>query len=785
MLRILAASGGMLAVSRLPVLPALPQPAWLALILLGAAIILLWRFPHGRWLASFGLGAIWAVIAGHHILAQQLPGELEGEELLISGYVSDLPENREDFQRFEFTVSDYHNLKPAYAREQVLPKRVMLSWYGQQSLRVAQQWTLRVKLSRPRGFVNSGGFDYQRWLLSRGLGATGYVRPSTHNEMQGLAPGYLLPKRREAIRDWISREYDAQTAGLLLALAIGDTSGITVQQWDLLRSTGTSHLMAISGLHIGLIAALGYWLGHGTRAGVSLLRVSLGFAYWLPGMISCALAALYSAMAGFALPTQRALTMVVLVNIALLAARSGSSMRALAWAMLIVLIVDPLAGYELGFWLSFGAVACLLFHFQCRYQAPPLDDHPKAGRRLAVFGRAQWVVFLGLMVPLLVLNQPLSLLTPLANIVVIPLVSLFVVAPLLAGVLFNWLGMAVAGPLVACAAWVLKGCLLFLEWLLRHLQVAAWYPEGAAWSWFAVLAAAAGVLLLLSPRGLPARWLSVLLVAPLLLPRAADRPPLEVTILDVGQGLAAVLRTENRTLVYDTGPIFSERFNAGDAILAPHLRARGIHHVDRLILSHGDGDHAGGAAALMAEVDVAELVIGHALPDIARDYPEVPASICDKGDSWQWDDVHFELIEPLEPGGGSTNDQSCILAVEYAGQRVLIPGDIEAGMERTLLKHSQLEPDIQLLVAPHHGSATSSTNALVEHLSPEHVVYSTAYRSPYGHPHPDVQARYRSVGSSAHNSGHSGQLTFVWDREGTLRVESLRAVRRRYWFDGF
>lgn len=791
MIKILCASLGILAVSRLPTLPMLPQPGWLSMAVIATAITLLFFNTRTRWLACFCVGAVWAIVAGHGLLAQQLPPELEGEELLVTGVVSDLPENRGEFQRFEFTISEYHNLNPDFARRKVLPERVLLSWYGQQSLRVAQQWTLRVKLSRPRGFVNSGGFDYQRWLLSRGLGATGYVRASIHNELQGLVPGYPVQERRQAIRDWIAAGFDEQIAGLLRALAVGDTSGISTKQWDLLRGTGTSHLMAISGLHIGLVALLGFWLGHGIRAGLSLLHLRLSWGYWLPGFVSCILAGLYSAMAGFALPTQRALTMVLLVNIALLASRGGSSMRALAWAMLIVLLIDPLSGYDLGFWLSFGAVGFLLFHFQHRYRAggqalEELNGRSRIVQRmqgLASFGRAQWVVFVGLMVPLLALNQPLSLVTPLANLVAIPLVSFFVVAPLLCGLVLNFLGFAVASAFVLFASKMLGLCLVYLEWLAAHVQFGTWSPQGAELSIPALLLGAAGVLLLLSPRGLPARWLGLLLLTPLVLPSGAERPPLTLTVLDVGQGLATVVSTGNRVVVFDTGPAYSERFNAGDAILGPHLRARGIHKIDRLIISHGDADHAGGAEALLTGVAAGEVVGGEALPGIASAYPNMPVSVCDENSRWEWDGVLFELIEPIAPVGSAPNDQSCVLLVEYAGQRILIPGDIEARVEQTLLLHDQLPEDVSVVVAPHHGSATSSTQGFVEGIQAEHVVYSAGYRSRYGHPHPQVRARYEALGSKAYNTAESGQLSFSWDRRGNLHVSSLRQTQRRYWFD--
>ncbi|MEX1034114.1 MAG: DNA internalization-related competence protein ComEC/Rec2, partial [Cellvibrionaceae bacterium] len=728
MIKILAASVGILAVSWLPHLPTLPQSAWqLATLLLpiAAVICLLLLHPRTRPLAWFCLGALWGISAGHRLLAGQLPAALEGEELLVSGYISALPEDRDDFQRFEFSIDDFHNIDPVYLAEQPLPKRVLLSWYGQDSqIRVAQRWTLRIRLKRPRGFVNTGGFDYQRWLLSRGLGATGYVRPSTHNQLHGVAPGYTVQKQRQRIRDWIAGAVDSDSQGLLLALAIGDSSAISPEQWELLRATGTSHLMAISGLHIGLIALFGYWLGHALRAACSLLGRRLGLGYLLPGCVSCILAACYSAMAGFSLPTQRALIMVLLVNIAIVLSRVGTSMRALAWAMLIVLLLDPLSAYQLGFWLSFGAVGFLLFHFQHRYRTD------SGAQRFVGFGRAQWVVFVGLMVPLLALNQALSLLTPLANLIAIPLVSLVAVMPLLLGVLLSGLDWSIADALLQLAAATLRLCLWILDGFTHHLKSVGWYPQGAGVSLFSALLALAGVLLLLSPRGIPGRWLGVVLLFPLLLPGADRRPPLAVTVLDVGQGLAIVVATPSRLLVYDTGPAYSERFNAGDAIVGPYLRARGIHKIDRLIVSHGDADHAGGTEALMAGVAVDDLIVGNDLPRVSGTYPDVPASRCDSDAGWRWDEVSFRLIEPDGATQGR-NNQSCILLIEYAGQRVLIPGDIEAPVERILLAAGQLPRSVAVLVAPHHGSATSSTPGFVEQTQAQRVVYSAGYRSNY------------------------------------------------------
>ncbi|MGQ9425192.1 DNA internalization-related competence protein ComEC/Rec2 [Gilvimarinus sp. F26214L] len=775
MINILAAGAGLLAISWLPRLPELSLPAWLGL---GTAIIPMLFHPRLRVFACFLLGASWAVVSGQHILNEQLPVELEGEDLILRGVISDLPERRGDFQRIQFAVSEYLNIKPEFAQEQNLPRRVLLSWYGDEDLRVAEEWTLRVKLSRPRGFVNLGGFDYHRWLLSRGVGATGYVRASTLNRLHGIAPGYGLQKQREQVRDRLTSAFQPSTNALLVALAVGDSSLIDSEQWDLLRRTGTSHLMAISGLHVGLVAVLGFWLGHAVRALLSMARTRLALIYYLPGVLSCLCAVFYAAMAGFSLPTQRALIMVLLANLAILTGRVGSSARALAWAFLLVLLIDPLSGYEMGFWLSFGAVAFLLFHFQNRHRA---WEEGGRLRRALTFGRAQWVVSLGLVLPLLALNQPVSLLSPLANLFAIPLVSSVVVGPLLAGVLLQSLGFEQGAALVAVAAHCLSFCMSGLDWLNYSFANSGWSPEGGAVTGPALVAGLTGIVLLLAPRALPARWLSLPLLLPLLVPGAQPQPPLRLSVLDVGQGLATVVRTENHTLVYDTGPAYSERFNAGEAILGPYLRSRGVRHLDRLIVSHGDGDHAGGTGPLLEQVDSGQLWVGEELPLDLGSAP--PQRLCERSEHWTWDGVDFSLIEPPNPGADG-NDRSCILGVEYGGQRILITGDIGSAVERDLLGAGMLPRRVTVLVAPHHGSLTSSSAEFVRWVRPAHVVYSAAYRSRYGHPHPEVQARYAGVGSRAHNTAQAGQLDFVWNHEGKLTVQALREVRRRYWFDG-
>lgn len=783
MKNIMAASLGILAVSRLPALPPLSVLFWLipSCIVL---ILVLFSRRSLRWLACLLAGVVWSLCAAQWLLMRQLPLELEGREILVSGVVNALPELRDDNYRFSFRVHDYHNLSSAYRSRQLLPELLLLSWYGHAGdIRVGQVWTLKVKLSRPRGFVNRGGFDYQRWLISRGFHATGYVRASTLNRLHDEQLWLPVERSRESVRDSLDTRFDAETAPLLRALAVGDTSGIDPLQWSVFRRTGTIHLMAISGLHIGFVAIMAFGLGKAVRAGLSLVFTRLGYLYWLPGLLSCLAAAAYAALAGFSLPTQRSLIMVLMLNLGLLVGRPGSGFHSLSWALLAVLVLDPLAGYEMGFWLSFGAVACLLYCFQNRRSFAAAGGFLSGGWRwLYQTARAQWVVFVGLMLPMLLLNLPLSLVSPLANLIAVPTVSFLAVAPLLPGILLYQFGIGAGAWLVELASGTLSWCMKLMA-VLAQDGVSAWYPGGGTPGIVSSIAVGFGVLLLLAPRGWPGRWIGSLLLLPMLLPAVNSAPPpLTVTVLDVGQGLAVVVTTENHALVFDTGPAYSERFNAGEAIVGPHLRARGIRRVDRLLVSHSHNDHAGGLLPLLSQVEVGELLSGEPLRELDLVGSTLMAEDCRKNEHWEWDQVRFSLIQVHRPATGS-NDQSCILLLDYAGQTVLLPGDIESPVEAALLAEERLPEALTLLVAAHHGSRSSSTPAFVAHARPQHVVYSAGYRSSFGHPHPDVRERFQLAGSQGHDMAASGELSFTWNRQGELRVDALRRSQRRYWFN--
>ena len=732
--------------------------------------------------AGYFYAAAWA----QWRLAERLPRQWEGVDLAVTGVVAGLPQPFEGGVRFDF---DAEQVEPAEAR---LPRRIALAWYSGVSreefqdiapIRAGERWRFVVRLRRPHGNVNPQGFDYESWLLQRDIGATGYVRPGGKARLDDLVPRpvYLLQRGREILRE---RHWDALPgypyAGILIALAIGDQNAIDAGQWQLFARTGVSHLMSISGLHVtmvaSLFAALLHWLWR--RSSALMLALPARKAAALAGF----LAALgYCLIAGFAVPAQRTLYMVGMVALALWTDRVSSVSRVLCAALLLVLLLDPWAVLAPGFWLSFGAVAVILYVATGRLragQALALGDGVAHGHGLLQWGRVQWAITLALAPLLLVWFQQMSLVSPLANAVAIPLVSLVVTPLALAGSVlpFDFI-LKLAHALMAGQMWLLEWC--------AALPAAVWQQHApAAWT---VALALAGTAWLLLPRGVPARWLGLTLMLPMftVVPSGPAAGALWLTLLDVGQGLAIFVQTERHALLYDAGPAYSPEADSGSRLILPFLRASGIAQLDAMLVSHDDNDHAGGAATVLSALPVAALYSSlaqtHAAWLAARGY-RLP---CAAGQGWTWDGVRFEL---LHPGSDSyaidrlkSNDRSCVLRIVTARGAVLLTGDIEARSEQELLRRATEKLRADVLVAPHHSSRTSSTPEFIAAVQPRWVLLPVGYRNRFGHPQEEVVERYRASGAQLLRTDSAGAVLVRIDGEGT-EVQAYRGLRRRYWY---
>ena len=654
-----------------------------------------------------------------------------------------LPEQRDEVVRFE--------LVEPVSRRGELPARLRLSWYGGPPLQTGEHWRLAVHLKRPHGLVNPHPFDYEAWLLAQRIGATGTVKAG---ERLAVASG--LGAWRDALRQRLLGMPAFGREGGLVALVLGDGSGVSPADWRLLQDTGTVHLLVISGQHIGLLAMLVY----GLVAGLARWGLWPRALPWLPCACALAFAAalLYGLLAGFAVPVQRACAMLAVVLLWRLRFRHLGVWTPWLAALLLVLLVEPLASLQAGFWLSFAAVAVLILVFSGRLGA-------WGGWR--TLGRAQWTVAIGLLPVLLALGLPVSASGPLANLLAVPWVGLAVVPLALLATL--------ALPLAPLAEglWWLAGGLLELLFLVLA-QIAAWLPAWLGsgvplWVW---LFGALGAGLLLMPGALPLRALGLPLLLVLLFPPRQVLPPgrADVWLLDVGQGLSVLVRTREHALLYDAGARFGD-FDLGERVVVPSLRQLGVARLDTLLLSHADNDHSGGALAVLRGLPVAAVLSG--------EVPELPAQLraepCVHESAWEWDGVRFRLWR--WPQADSSNAASCVLMVEAGGERVLLTGDIDVRAERALLQ-SGWDPRADWLLAPHHGSRFSSGSAFIQAVAPGAVLFARGAHNAFEHPHPLIVERYRQHGVRIHDSVRDGALRI----ELGLRGQPL-ALRqqRRFW----
>ena len=741
-------------------LPALPSPWWCLLLvpLLGLSLHRAW------WLIPvfFVAGVAWAGLRAGLILHDELPRALEGRNILVEGRIADIPQRAELGERFELEVARAR----LDGRTVHVPARILLNHRDFTFRpRAGEVWRLLVRLSRPHGYQNPGGFDYEAYLFRHRLRAKGYVRDEIAPQRLDSASGWHgIDRLRQGLGERIRAQLrDNEYAGIVVALANGDNRGLNAEQWRVLRRTGTQHLIAISGLHISLIAGIVFFFARRlwSLPGTTVLRLPAPLFAAVCALLS---ACVYAALAGFVIPTQRALIMLAVAMSGVLLRRRFPPSQLLAFALLAVLVYDPLSVMAAGFWLSFAAVAVILLAMQGERAETPL---------LYKWGYLQWAIALGMLPLMLVMFQQVSLVAPAANMIAVPAFDLLVVPLTLAGVLLlGLLPDAAAGLFFKLAAGVLH-----LLWqaltFLADLPFSQWtHSAPPAWAFFCGLVGAA---LLLAPRGWPARWVGTIWLLPLVLvsPPAPAAGEAWFTLLDVGQGLAAVVRTQTHTLVFDTGPRYG-KFDTGDAVVEPYLRAAGVQRIDTLIISHGDNDHIGGAVSVLRASPVGEV-----LSSVPERLPA--ARPCLSGQTWNWDGVDFAMLNPGGERFSRANDNSCVLQVRTRFGNVLLPADIEARAERALIERWGRRLRSEVLVAPHHGSKTSSTPEFIDAVSPEYVLFPAGYRSRYHHPNATVVQRYADRAIVMRDSPAAGAIELRLRASG-IEAAAYRQQHRRYWY---
>lgn len=754
---------------------ALPSARWLWLFPLLSAALWLPRFSRDvpetlRRLAvvllGVALGFAWAAWRADLRLADRLPDHWQGVDLAVVGVVNDLPQADARGERFVLDIE--RTLTP---HGPVL-HRIQLARYWPRegarnpTVKAGERWQFTVRLKRPYGTHNPHGFDLEAWMLERDIAASGYVRenPSPRRlDAQAATPAAWIAATRAALRERIAATLgDAPYAGVIAALVVGDQRSIPYDQWRAFTRTGVNHLLSISGLHVTMIAALADW------------AVAFGWRRWpraaerLParqaGLLAAVLAAYaYALLAGFQVPAQRTLFMLGVLALAFWGRREPRPFSALTWALFAVLVIDPWAVLSAGFWLSFGAMAAILW-----------ATFGRVGQadKLRAWVTVQGAVTLALAPALLLLFQQVSLISPLANAVAIPVVSWLVTPLALLGV--------IVPPLWHVAAWLMAWLGQGLIWAseLPWAVVSRPAPEG-----WALLLAVTGTLWLLLPHGFPMRAMGGLLWLPLIFPLRTSIAPetFQADVIDVGQGTAILIRTAEHALLYDTGPAFAGS-DAGERIVVPYLRTLGIGKLSGVIVSHDDNDHSGGLRSVLRDIPTGWLL--HGLPAASPLLTAAPSpSHCHRGQHWQWDGVRFDILNPpveayTEPGRRD-NDYSCVLKVSRDGQSLLITGDAERRGELELLE-SGTDMSATVLVAGHHGSRTSSLAEFVEQVHPRYGVFTVGYRNRFGHPHPQVVARFRALDSNILRSDSGGRISLTFGEAGVVASE-YRPSHRRYW----
>ena len=744
----------------------LPNPVGLvpAVALLAVAMGAWWIFGW-RWLVWFAAGALWTTFHIHARLAERLPTELQGGDFAITGWVDGFPNHSPGQVSFSFRVVSG---EPADA----IPGRLRLSWYDPppDTVQPGSAFDLVVRLKPPRGLINPGGFDYERWLFQEGYGATGYVREgrAASAGIDGMGRQWLILRARLAGRIGAAAP-TPDAAALLTALTIGERFRFQEPHWRTLRRTGTSHLVAISGLHVGLVAGLVFFICRRVVLRLPIAAASRDLE--LAAMASLLAAAVYAGLAGFTVPTQRALIMLAVAHLAIAGRRSVDMSSGLSTAALLVLAWDPIAPLSASFWLSFVAVALL-------WQLARSENHRSAGRSAlrpaTSIIRVQWGISLGLIPVVALFFNDVSLISPVVNILAIPLFSVVLVPLSLAAV-------AVAS-LHPVGEWLILVAGTLLQWTWNGLAAIAEFPWAAVTlvvppGWVMAMSAL-GAAAALAAFPLPARNLAWLTLIPVFFwePARPREGGAVVEVLDVGHGLAILVETRTHTLLYDAGALYRSGFDTGREIVLPAMRAKSLGTLDVLVVSHADNDHAGGAAAVYAAFPEARVIMG---PDVS-----LPGgAVCEAGATWTWDRVDFRVLHPQPTFRHLGNDSSCVLKIATAAGSVLFTGDVEAAGERALMADAAaLAADV--VVVPHHGSATSSSLALVAAAAPEYAVVSASYLNHWGFPKPGIVERWRDAGATILSTGEVGAIRISLEPDEAVRVQGRRSLRRRYWNAG-
>lgn len=719
---------------------------WQALPLLSLLILFCCIYPRLRYRSMtllFFLGVFVASVWGHWQLQHRLQDTGKKTDWYLKGVVTGLPSESADRFRFQLEISEAIPLQANINAQNI--RRTRLTLYNSRTRFLpGDQVSLHARLTPPRGYLNPDGFDYERWLLSRGIDATGYVRKIlAHNS--GIAPN--LDKTRLQISEQIQRRYPEQAhMALLQAITIGERGLLNDQQWRQLKETGTTHLAVISGLHIGLIALAGFIF---CRC-LSFVIPAVGL--WpLSLLLPLGMAFFYASLAGWQVPVQRAFLMLAALMVAQLLLWQITVWDRWLIALCIVLSLSPLAVYETGFWLSFAAVALLIWLVNSEIRVWSLL-------------RLQILLLIGMLPLYAVFFSAFSVSAPIFNLLLIPFLTICLPI-VLTDLLFDQLGFGFLQPIVS---WGLD----LFWWVVKfgdQLSWSFWAIEGV--NGISLSLALIGVVLVLLPLPVGRLLPAGILLMPLLFTETNllhTKEGYTAWVYDIGQGLAVSVRYGDRWLIYDTGPKYRDSPSLFSRVVVPHLERYGVTHIDTVVLSHDDIDHVGGADELRSLYSIGRLY---------SSYTAGESSLrCKAGLSWQDSGVSFKFLAGTH--GSNDNERSCVLLIEFAKCSLLLPGDIGVKTEALLQKPAR---PLTWLVAAHHGSNSSSSEQFLQRWRPENTLYSAGYANRFGHPHPDVKQRVREVSSRQFNTAEQGAIILKASSQDGCKLSTIRSGNKFFW----
>ncbi|CAM4451447.1 MAG: ComE operon protein 3 [Legionellaceae bacterium] len=708
------------------------------------------------------LGWSWALFHAFWQLSKNLPSELEGKSLLTCGEIVSIPEFHNNSVYFNFLLKKIIN--PSSEKDNYL---IRLSWYSKTlpSLHIGDYWQFKIKVKRSNSIQNPGGSDYERWLFEHGINAIGYIQSVKENQFIKKQNYSFFNTLREKLNQGLIESLNNKEGkGLISALTIGLRDHITASQWLTMQGTGTNHLMAIAGLHIGFVSTFAHWIAQ------RLWCLSSQLPLYIPAPQIGAIAALvvgffYSGLAGFALPTQRAVIMLSVFLLSTLFKKNIPLWHAWSIALWIVLIKEPLAILSDSFWLSFGSVAIILYG---------MSNRLKPSGIWWKYFHIQWIIAIGLIPITLWFFKNISFIGFIANAIAIPWVAFSVLPAALMGAFIYFFI-----PEFAIKCWQFAEYLLMLLWHLLE-----WLASISIFQWqtnipsYVILSLAVIYsLLLIAPRGFPLRWLGLLGIIPLLKGNISNPSTNELwlTALDVGQGLALVIRIGNHVLIYDTGGKYSPEYDMGKAAVIPYLHAMDIKKIDTLIVSHADNDHSGGVDSILKKIPTEQVFTSY-----FQQWPIPKNYYCQEGIKWKWEHASFEFLNTIH--FKKRNNNSCVLKIVFGKHSLLLPGDIEKVGEHYLLIHHEKELKSNLIVAPHHGSRTSSMEKFVQAVDAKYIIFSVGYRNRFHFPKEDIVNRYLKRGGICYRTDNSGAITFKFTfNKSEVEIEEYRLKNKHFW----